>query len=72
MFQFEHSELLFLLIIIPLIVIAYWLSLKRRKRLLKDFGEMEIIEQLMPERSKSRPVAKLILLLSALFFFIFG
>ena len=72
MFQFDHSELLFLLIIIPVIVLFHWLSRKRRKRLLKDFGELEIIEQLMPERSKSRPVVKLILLLSALFFFIFG
>jgi len=72
MFQFAHSELLFLLLVIPLIVLFYWISNKRRQKLLKEFGDLEIIEQLMPERSKSRPVVKLIFLLSALFFFIFG
>lgn len=72
MFQFDHSELLFLLSVIPLIVLFYWFSNKRRKKLLQDFGDLEIIEQLMPDRSKSRPVVKLILLLSALFFFILG
>ncbi len=72
MFQFAHSQLLFLLLSIPLIVLFYWISNKRRKKLLADFGNIEIIEQLMPDRSKSRPFAKLIILLSALFFFIFG
>lgn len=72
MFQFAHSELLFLLIVIPLIVVFYWLSRRRRKNLLKNFGELEIVGQLMPEESKTRPVVKLIILLSALFFFILG
>ncbi len=72
MFQFDHSELLFLLSVIPLIVLLNWFSNKRRKKLLQDFGDLEIIEQLMPDRSKSRPVVKLILFLSALFFFILG
>jgi Ca-activated chloride channel family protein len=72
MFQLAHPKLLYLLVVIPVIILFYWLSNKRKKALLKEFGEMSIIQELMPERSKSRPVLKLVILLTALAFFILG
>jgi len=72
MFQFAHYNLLFLLGLIPVIILLFWLSNIRKKKLLKDFGEHEIITQLMPERSVTRPVVKLTLLTLALAFFILG
>ena len=72
MFQLAHSELLFLLLIIPIIIVCYWLSNRRKKSLLKEFGEHSLMEELMPERSKTRPALKLVILLTALAFFILG
>jgi len=72
MFQFAHNELLFLLVLIPVIIILFWLSGRRKKKVLRDFGDYEIISQLMPEHSQSRPLIKLILISLALAFFILG
>ena len=72
MFQFAHINLLFLLLVIPVIIILFWLSNRRKRKLLREFGELEIIGQLMPDLSTSRPVIKLVLLLLALAFFILG
>ncbi|HEY4787681.1 MAG TPA: VWA domain-containing protein [Bacteroidales bacterium] len=72
MFQFAHSELLYLLLVIPVIIILFWMLTGKKKKLLKEFGDQSLIQELMPERSKTRPVIKLIILLTALAFFIFG
>ena len=72
MFQFANTNLLYLLLLIPIIIILFWLSNRRKRKLLRDFGDSEIISQLMPEQSKSRPVIKLVILLLALVFFILG
>ncbi len=72
MFQFAHSELLYLLLVIPVIILLYWLSVRRKKRLLREFGEESLVQELMPERSKTRPILKLVILLTALAFFILG
>jgi Ca-activated chloride channel family protein len=72
MFQFAHINLLFLLSVIPVIFILFWFSNRRKKKILREFGEREIIGELMPDVSASRPVIKLILLTLALAFFILG
>lgn len=72
MFKFEHPILLSLFILIPVIIIFYLVSYYKRKRLLQQFGDIELISQLMPELSKTRPVLKLVLLMTALAFFILG
>jgi Ca-activated chloride channel family protein len=72
MFQFAHPEALYLFIIIPLIVFLFSLSNRRKKRLLDEFGDKEIVEGLMLEHSSSRPVLKLVILLVSLSFFIMG
>ena len=65
MFQFAHKEYLFLLIIIPLIIILFLISRYLRKKALHKFGNTNIIAQLMPEVSHSRPVLKSIIVLFA-------
>jgi Ca-activated chloride channel homolog len=72
MFQFAHPELLFGLLLIPTIIIMFVLANQRKKVLLRWFGDQAIIEGLMPEKSQSRPVVKLVFLLLALVFFILG
>lgn len=62
MFKFGHPEYLYLLIIIPVLALLYILSVIYKKRALKKFGDLEIIEQLMPYVSKNRPLIKFIFL----------
>jgi Ca-activated chloride channel homolog len=60
MFKFGHPEYLYLLIIIPVLLFLYVLTVIHKKRSLKKFGDLEIIEQLMPFVSKNRPLVKFI------------
>jgi len=70
MFRFAHTEYLYLLLLIPALAILYWISLRRKKKALQRFGDMDIISQLMPYASFSRPVYKFVLLMVALTFLI--
>ena len=66
MFRFANIEMLWWLITIPVFVIAYVIYTKRKHRQLLEFGDPELIAQLMPDASKSRPVWKFSLLIVAL------
>lgn len=72
MFQFAHPHLLFGLIAIPIVILLFLLAEARKKTLLREFGDYWIIDDLMADRSKTRPVLKLVLLLLAFAFFILG
>src|SRR6056297_279987 len=66
MFRFGNSEYLFALVIIPIGIILFVVYMYRRKRALKQFGDLPVITQLMPYVSRIRPVLKFIFLLLAL------
>ena len=66
MFGFANIEMLWWLITIPVFVVAYIIYTKRKNRQLTEFGDPELMAQLMPDASKSRSVWKLSLLLIAL------
>jgi Ca-activated chloride channel homolog len=72
MFQFAHPELLYCLVFIPIIILLFLLVNQRKKRLLKEFGDPMLVEELTPEQSKSRPIIKLVCWLFAFAFFILG
>ena len=58
--------MLWWLITIPVFVIAYIIITKRKQRQLMEFGAPELMAQLMPDASKSRPIVKFTLLMVAL------
>ena len=58
--------MLWWLITIPVFVITYIIITKRKQRQLIEFGDPELMEQLMPDASKSRPIIKFTLLMVAL------
>ena len=58
--------MLWWLITIPVFVIAYIIITKRKQRQLMEFGDPELMAQLMPDASKSRPIVKFTLLIVAL------
>lgn len=71
MFRFGHPEYLYLLILIPVLAFIQLLFLIQKKKALKRFGTPELVEHLMPDVSKFRPVVKFYLLLLALMALIF-
>lgn len=66
MFRFAHPEFLWLLLVIPVIVIFYIYSLIKRKKALRAYGNPELLAQLMPDVSPSKPRWKFIIEVSAL------
>jgi len=72
MFRFENIEFIYLLALIPVLLVAYIIGRRIRKRSLKRFGDPEILNQLMPFLSVNRPVIKFLFILFALVFIILG
>ncbi|MFV0590180.1 MAG: VWA domain-containing protein [Draconibacterium sp.] len=72
MFRFGNSEYLWGLLLIPLLTLFFAWSRIARRRALKKFGRKEMLEQLMPFSSRTRPVFKFIVLMLALAFIITG
>lgn len=70
MFRFAEPGYLFLLLIIPVLIIAFiFYRVQKRKKLIK-FGDPALLAGLMPNVSRYRPVLKFILQLTAVTFLI--
>ena len=66
MFRFESPIYLYLLVLIPLLALIRIVAVRRRRKMLRRFGDMALLHQLMPDVSRFRPLVKFILLLTAL------
>ena len=66
MFRFANIEMLWWLLTIPVFIIGYILYTRRKRRQLAEFGDPELVSELMPDASKVRPVVKFSLLMVAL------
>ena len=65
MFRFANSEYLYLLLLIPVLAIIYALVARRRRHLLAMFGNLELLQGLMPDFSRGRLRLKFVLYLLA-------
>ncbi len=72
MFRFGSPHYLYLLVLIPILIALYIYFRIQRKKAIREFGNPEILEPLMPSASKSRPILKFIVLITALAFLIVG
>ena len=72
MLQLENKIYLWALILIPLFIIVYLLGARWRKKALRSFGEISVIQQLFPDVSKSKRIWKFILYLFAFTCIIIG
>lgn len=52
MFNFANPEYIYLFAILPIIIVLYWLYRKQRLAKLKKFGNIMVLEHLMPDVSK--------------------
>jgi Ca-activated chloride channel family protein len=61
MFRLAHPQLLYLLLIIPLLVLVFAYARRRKKKALASFGDFNLVMRLLPEFSGSRQVLKFII-----------
>lgn len=72
MFRFANAGYLWALLVIPLLTLFFVWSRIQRRKALKRFGNLEMVNQLMPFASRFRPVLKFAVLMLALAFIITG
>lgn len=72
MFRFAHTEILYLLLVIPVFILLFSLALKRRKKSLQEFGEADLLGDLMPMVSYRRPIYKFAIVMLAFAFLVIG
>ncbi len=72
MFRFANIEVLWLLASIPVFIAAYIWYTQRKRKQLEEFGDPELMEQLMPNASRVRPAIKFSILMIALTLLIFA
>jgi Ca-activated chloride channel family protein len=71
-FRFQHSEMLWLLLVIPVFALVYFINTSIKNRDLKRFSDRKLIANLIPEFSAQKPFIKFILYQFAITFFIIG
>ncbi|MGM9838000.1 MAG: VWA domain-containing protein [Paludibacteraceae bacterium] len=72
MFRFANIEMLWMLVTIPVFIVAYILYSRRKRRQLEAFGDPNLIAELMPNVSRVRPAVKFSILMVALILLIFA
>lgn len=72
MIRFEHTEFLYALLAIPVLLIIFLIMMRWRRIALKRFGDMQVISQLIPDRSDLRLMYKFIFFIIAYALVIIG
>jgi Ca-activated chloride channel homolog len=72
MFRFENIYMLYALILLPVLVVLFHFIRAKKKKAMAEFGDIELVQSLMPEASQSKPVWKFYLFLSAVVLIIIG
>lgn len=66
MFRFEHPSIIYFFALIPLFIFFFWLMKRGRKKALAEFGEAELLEQLMPDSAPGKSTWKFYIQMLAL------
>lgn len=69
-FQFANQDYLTLLVSVPLLILLFIVARYFTKKAINRFGDYDVVRQLMPDLSKSRPIIKFSLMLLASVFLI--
>jgi Ca-activated chloride channel family protein len=70
--ELDEKKYLYLLLLIPILVCIFLFNLYWKRKKQREFGDLEMIKKLSPERSVFKPVLKLSIFLLALAFLIIG
>lgn len=71
MFKFAHPEILYILLVIPLLLIVFYYGVVVKSRRLKKLGEKRLLAGLMPDVSHWRPRVKFYISLVAIVIAVF-
>ena len=72
MLRYENSEWLYLLVLIPIMIVAFILSVKWRRKAIGVFGQLKLVYKLMPMASEFKLRSKFILFAVAICALIIG
>jgi len=72
MFRFANPYLLYCLLVLPLILVLFYITRMLKKKNISEFGDLPLMQLLMPDASPSRPVWKFYFYLVALTLIIIG
>ncbi|MBI5216510.1 MAG: VWA domain-containing protein [Ignavibacteriae bacterium] len=72
MIRFAHPEYLYALALVPLLLVLFWLARRWRLNAMKRYGNLSLLEQLMPQASKKKPILKFFLHAGAFTFLVLG
>lgn len=72
MFRFESEIWLYALLVIPVLLLVFWFNARWRKNVLKQLGDANMLENLMPTLSTALPRWKRVLFTLALAFVLVG
>ncbi|HXU26784.1 MAG TPA: VWA domain-containing protein [Bacteroidia bacterium] len=72
MFKFQHTEYLWALAIVPMVIAVFIFAVISRKKMLKKLGDYPLILAMMPDVSRGKQTVKFILYILALIFLILG
>lgn len=72
MIQFERPDFLYLLVLIPILLIWFFIIQRQKRKKLQVFAQDDLLATLMPSKSKLRPRLKFIFLSLGFTFFIIG
>ena len=72
MLKYEHSEYLYLLVIVPVIILLFILTTRWQKKAIQLFGQTELIHKLMPMASFAKQRIKFIILCLSFIVLIIG
>jgi len=70
--ELDEKKYLYLLFILPIILLVFLFNMYWKKKKQQEFGDLELVRQLSPERSVFKPILKLIFILLALLGLIIG
>ena len=72
MIRFVHSEYLYVLVVIPVMIAAYWLFARSRANALARFGREAILERLAEQASRTKRLGKFVALAVGVAFLLIG
>ena len=70
--ELDASKYLYLLFIVPVLVLLFLYNLYWKRKKQREFGDLELVKKLSPEKSIFKPVLKLVVMLLALVGIILG
>ncbi|MBP6758371.1 MAG: VWA domain-containing protein [Flavobacterium sp.] len=70
--ELDESKYLYLLFIVPILVLLFLYNQYWKKKKQREFGDLDLVKKLSPEKSVFKPILKLVVLLLALVGIILG